>query len=83
MRVIGKRLMVSVESEKVRASGIILQDELDTKSKKGEVIQVGNDVFEELKDAKTVYFKSRAGTNIKVDGEGYLMLKDSEVLAYE
>jgi chaperonin GroES len=84
-RVLVKRL----EEEMVTAGGIIIPDSAKEKPMRGEVIAVGpGKMGEDGKRAKPavekgekVLFNKYAGTEIKVDGEEYLMMREDDILA--
>ncbi len=84
-RIIVKRL---AEEEKTKG-GIIIPDNAKEKPMEGEVIAVGNgkvmangsSVKLEVKAGDRILFGKYSGTEIKVDGEEYLMMREEEVLA--
>ena len=84
-RVLIKPLM---EDEKSKG-GIIIPDTVKEKPQKGEVIAVGTGtagddgekVELELKVGNKVLYGKYAGTEIKVDGEDYLIMRESDILA--
>lgn len=84
-RVVVKRL----EEESVTASGIVLPDTAREKSQRGEVVFVGTGrVTDEghripmsVKVGDTVLFAKYGGTEVKVDGQELLILKESDILA--
>jgi chaperonin GroES len=69
--------------------GIIIPDTAKEKPQEGEVIAVGNGkildsgtkVPMDVKAGDKVLFGKYSGTDIKVDGEEYLILREDEVLA--
>jgi len=78
-----------VEDEKT-ASGIILPDTVNKeKPEKGEVIAVGegrildtgNRAPMPVKEGDKVIFTKYSPNEIKIDGEEYLVLKESDILA--
>jgi len=84
------RLVVKpLEQEEVTPSGIVLPETAKEKPQKGEVLAVGpggrNDEGEhvamEVKVKDTVLFAKYAGTEIKLDGEKVLILRESDILA--
>lgn len=71
-------------AEEVTMSGIIIPDSAKEKPLKGTVIAVGNGTKDEvmvLKDGDTVLYGKYAGTEIEVDGNKYLIMRQSDVLA--
>ena len=83
-RVIVKRL----EEEEKTKGGIIIPDNAKEKPSQGEVIAVGNGkVLDdgkkqplEVKKGDRVLFGKYSGTEIKVDGVEYLMMREEDVL---
>ncbi|HUH61865.1 MAG TPA: co-chaperone GroES [Terracidiphilus sp.] len=75
------------EGETIRG-GIIIPDSAKEKPQEGEVISVGkgksNDegkVFPlDVKAGDTILFGKYSGTEIKIDGEEYLIMREEEVL---
>jgi len=69
--------------------GIIIPEKGKEKPKQGKVIAIGNGkVMEDgkrqamqLKAGDDVLFNSYAGTEVKIEGEEYLVMEESEVLA--
>lgn len=83
-RVLVKRL----ESEAKTAGGIILPDTAQEKPSEGEVIAVGNGAKAEdgtvtaldVKAGDKVLFGKWSGTEVKVDGEDLLIMKESDIM---
>ena len=79
----------SLEAEDKTASGIILPDTAKEKPQKGKVLAVGSGkVLEngtrqpmEVKTGETVIYAKYAGSEIKLDGEEVLIIKESDILA--
>ena len=87
---LGDRVVIKVlEKEEKTKSGIVLPDTAKEKPQQGEVMAVGNGKVTE--DGKTVPMNVKAGdkvlygkysgTEVKLDGEEYLIIKESEILA--
>ena len=84
-RIIVKRL---AEEEKTKG-GIIIPDNAKEKPQEGEVVAVGNGkvlqngtkVSPEVKKGDRILFGKYSGTEIKVDGEEYLMMREEDILA--
>lgn len=84
-RIVVKRL----EGESVSKGGIIIPDSAKEKPISGTVIAVGNGRI--LKDGKqrpvdvkpndTVLFGKYSGTEVKIDGEEYVLIREDDVLA--
>jgi chaperonin GroES len=87
---LGERIVLKVlESEEKTKSGIVLPDTAKEKPQMGKVLAVGSgkilDNGEklplEVKVGDQVLFAKYAGTEVKLDGEEYMVLKESDVLA--
>jgi len=78
-----------LEEEDKTPGGIILPDTAKEKPQRGEVVAVGpgrlNEKGEriamEVKDGNVVLYGKYAGTEIKIDGQEYLILRESDILA--
>jgi chaperonin GroES len=90
VRPLGDKVLVKrIEAESMTAGGIVLPDTAKEKPKRGRVQAVGDgkllDTGErskmQLKKNDEVIFTSYAGTEIKIDGEEFLILDESDVLA--
>lgn len=71
-------------AEEVTVAGIIIPDSAKEKPLKGEVIAVGNGTKDEemiLKVGDEVLYGKYAGTEVELDGEKYLIMRQSDVLA--
>jgi chaperonin GroES len=84
-RIIVKRM----EEERVSAGGIVIPDSATEKPIKGEVIAVGNgkqldngDIRAlDVKKGDKVLFGKYSGTEVKVDGQELLVMKEDDVMA--
>ena len=84
-RVIVKR----VEEEKLSAGGIVIPDSATEKPIRGKVLSVGNGkVLEngevrklDVKKGDTVLFGKYSGTEVKVDGEELLVMREDDIMA--
>jgi chaperonin GroES len=90
IRPLGDKVLVKrLEAEAMTAGGIILPESAKEKPKRGRVQAVGDgkllDTGERaalsVKKGDEVLFTSYAGTEIKVDGEEFLILDESDILA--
>lgn len=73
-----------VAAEEKTISGIIIPDNAKEKPLRGEVLAVGNGTKDEdmvLKVGDTVLYGKYAGTEIELEGEKYLIMRQSDVLA--
>lgn len=72
------------QAEEVTAAGIIIPDSAKEKPLKGTIIAVGpgtKDEVMELKDGDTVLYGKYAGTELEIEGDKVLIMRQSEVLA--
>ncbi len=77
-------VLKQLEAEEKTKSGIILSSGSQEKPLEAEVIAVGpgtDDVKMELEKGDKVFYTKYAGTEIKFEGEEYIILKQSDVLA--
>ena len=91
LKPLGDRLIVkAVEEEETTASGIVLPDTAKEKPQRGEVIAVGDGRYDDdgekripldVQTGDTVLYSKYGGTEIKVEGEDLLVLRESDVLA--
>jgi len=79
----------AVNQEERTKGGIVLPDTAKDKPQEGEVIAVGpgkvldngTKVAPEVKVGDRVIFSKYSGTEIKLEGEDYLILRESDILA--
>ena len=77
-----------VEQESKTAGGIIIPDTAKEKPQEGEVIAVGSGARDEsgkvqpldVKAGDRVLFGKWSGTEVKIDGVDYLIMKESDLL---
>jgi chaperonin GroES len=90
LKPLGDRLLVKpVEQEEKTASGIILPETAKEKPQEGEVLAAGPGARKEdgeriamdVKVGDRVLYAKYAGTEIKMDGQKYLILRESDILA--
>lgn len=90
LKPLGDRLVVKpMEEEEVTPSGIVLPETAKEKPQKGEVLAVGpgarNDdgdrIEMDVSKGDKVLFAKYGGTEIKMDGDKLLILRESDVLA--
>jgi chaperonin GroES len=75
--------------EETTRSGIVLPDTASEKPQEGKVLSVGpgrlldngKRVDMEVKAGDSVLFAKYAGTEVKLDGEDYLVIRESDLLA--
>jgi chaperonin GroES len=81
---LGARVLVKVlEQETMTASGIVLPETAKEKPQQGIVEAVGDEeeMMTDLQVGDKVLFARYSGTEIKLDGETYLLLNEDDVLA--
>ena len=77
-------LILPAPAEEKTIGGIIIPDTAKEKPLKGEVVAVGNGTKDEemiLKVGDTVLYGKYAGTELDMDGNKYLIMRQSDVLA--
>ena len=82
---LGDRVLVQpLEAETKTASGIIIPDTAKEKPQKGNVVAVGLGTKENpitLKVGETVLYGKYSGTELKLEGKDYLIMRESDILA--
>jgi len=89
LKPLGDRVIVEVvEEEEVTASGIVLPDTAKEKPQRGRVLAVGAGRWEDghripldVNEGDEVIYSKYGGTEVKVDGQEYLVLRESDILA--
>ncbi|MDX9697657.1 MAG: co-chaperone GroES [Bacteroidales bacterium] len=74
------------KAEEKTASGIIIPDSAQEKPQKGTVIAVGNGKKDEpmsVKKGDVVMYGKYSGTEIKIDGKDYIIMKEDDILLVE
>ena len=84
------RLVVKrIEAEEIVKGGIVIPDTAKEKPQsgvvmaigKGKILENGNRIEMTVKEGDHILFAKYSGTEIKLDGEEYLILREDEVLA--
>ena len=86
---LGDRVVIKMlEAEETTKSGIILTSKAQEKPQVAEVIAVGpggmvdgKEIIMEVKVGDKVLMSQYAGTEVKLDGEEYTILRQSDILA--
>ena len=87
---LGDRVVIEVSEGDVKtASGIVLPDTAKEKPQKGTVVAVGTGKLldngqkaaMEVKVGDAVIFSKYSGSEVKVDGKDYLIVRESDILA--
>lgn len=90
LKPLGDRLIVqAVEEEETTASGIVLPDTAKEKPQKGKVLAVGDGAIKEdgtrqpldVAEGDEVLYSKYGGTEITIEGDDLLVLRESDVLA--
>ena len=82
-------LVAPLDAEEKTAGGIIIPDTAQEKPMEGKIVAVGNGYKNEegkitpldVKKGDTVLYGKFAGTEVRVDGEDLLIVKESDILA--
>ena len=89
LRPLGDRVVVQPTArEEMTKSGIVLPDTAKEKPQEGEIVAVGPGGRDEsgklipidLKVGDRILFGKWSGTEVKIDGEDYLIMKESDVM---
>ena len=86
---LGDRVVLKqLEAEETTKSGIVLPGQAQEKPQQAEVIAVGpggvvegKEVKKEVAVGNKVIYSKYAGTEVKLDGEEYIIVKQSDILA--
>ena len=90
IRPLGDRVVIKVsEGDMKTASGIVLPDTAKEKPQEGEVVAVGTGKMldngtraqMEVKTGDKVIFSKYSGSEVKVDEQHYLIVRESDILA--
>ncbi|MBU3684433.1 MAG: co-chaperone GroES [Phycisphaerales bacterium] len=90
VRPLGDKILVKRDEAATKTdSGIFLPESAKDKPKQGKVMAVGNGILNKdkgtyvpftVKKGDTVIFSSYSGTEVKIDGEPYLIMTEEEIL---
>ncbi len=87
---LGDKVVVKrTDAEEMTAGGIVLPDAAREKPQEGRVLSVGNGRLMEdgtrsklqVSEGDRVLFSSYSGTEIEIDGDQFLIMSESEILA--
>jgi chaperonin GroES len=90
LKPLGDRLIVKgLEAEETTSGGIVLPDSAKEKPQQGKVLAIGpgklldsgKTVPMEVKVGNVIYYARYGGTEVKVGGEEYVILRQDDVLA--
>ncbi|HHT9109832.1 MAG TPA: co-chaperone GroES [Candidatus Brocadiaceae bacterium] len=87
---IGEKILIKrVEAEAKSPGGIVLPDSAKEKPKEGKIFALGDGKLLkngerakfQVKKGNRVIFASYGGTEVKIDGEEYLLMSEEDILA--
>lgn len=87
---LGEKILIKrIEAEGKTAGGIVLPDTAKEKPREGKIIAFGNGKLLksgerakfQVKKGDRVLFSSYGGTEVKIDGEEYLLMSEDDILA--
>jgi chaperonin GroES len=90
VRPLGEKVLIKrVEAEGKTSGGIVLPDTAKEKPKEGKVIAIGDGRIlksgerakVQVKKGDRVLFSSYGGTEVRIDGEDYLLMSEDDILA--
>jgi chaperonin GroES len=90
LKPLGNRVVIEpIEEEEITAGGIVLPETAKEKPQKGTVLAVGpgerdddgKHIPLDVEEGNMVLFAKYAGTEIKISGVKYLILRESDLLA--
>ncbi|HSO57604.1 MAG: co-chaperone GroES [Paenisporosarcina sp.] len=90
LKPLGDRIVIElVESEEKSAFGIVLPDSAKEKPQEGKVLAVGTGrvlengarVESDVKEGDRILFSKYAGTEVKYEGNEFLILRENDILA--
>ena len=89
LKPLGDRLIVEpIEQEEMTASGIVIPETAKEKPMQGKVLAVGPGARQEdgsriamdVSTGDTVLYAKYAGTEVKIDGKEFLMMREDDIL---
>lgn len=89
IRPLNDRLLVKrMQEEEMTAGGIIIPDSAKEKPAEGEVVAVGpgkaadngDRIALQVKEGDKVLFSKYGGTDVKIDGEDFLIMREDDIL---
>lgn len=89
LKPLGDRVVLKqLEAEEKTASGIVLPGQSQEKPQQAEVIAVGpggvvdgKEITMHVEAGQQVIYSKYAGTEVKIDGEEYIIVKQNDILA--
>lgn len=74
-------ILKPVPAEVTTASGIVLTNKTEETHLQAEIIAVGPDIPENVKVGDVVIYGRYTGTEVKVEGQTYIIVKQEDILA--
>ena len=80
IRPLNKRVVIKPqEAEETTASGLYIPDSAKEKPQSGSVVAVSNETS--LKVGETVIYGKYSGTEVEIEGDNYLIIKEEDIFA--
>ena len=83
-----KVVLKQLEAEETTKSGIVLPGQAQEKPQQAEVVAVGpggvvdgKEITMQVKAGDKVIYQKYAGTNVKIDGEEFIIVKQNDIVA--
>jgi len=70
-----------IDEETISSGGIVIPDSATEKPVQGTIVAVGTDPNLSVKIGDSILFGKQSGTEAKVNGEDFLVLKEDEIIA--
>ena len=77
----GRILVKPLESKEKTSSGLYIPDTAKEKLREGKVLLKADDATDEVVTGDHVIYKEYGGTEIKLEGEEYILLTEDDLLA--
>jgi len=77
----GRILVKPSEAKDKTSGGIYIPDTAKEKLQEGDVIAVAKDATDEVAVGDQVIYKEFGGTEVKIEGEDYILLTEDDLLA--
>jgi len=77
----GRILVKPLEAKDKTSGGIYLPDTAKEKLQEGEVVAVAEDATDEVVVGDRIIYKELGGTEVKIEGEDYILLTEDDLLA--
>ena len=77
----GRILVKPLKAEEKTKSGIYIPDNARGKTQEGKVVALAKDATDEVAVGDEVIYKEYSGTEVKIDGEEYILFTEDDILA--